>query len=74
MDKHAFCRNHYKAVMSDVRKINPNLSLGNTWAHRTGRNQFHFDALDYSIQWDGRACCKWNAKAKAWEEWIDRKV
>ena len=71
---HAFCRIFYNLTMADVWKLDPNQKSRSmhAWAYDFG--DYKEVWRDSHIYWSGTACCKWDAKARAWGKWVDEKV
>ncbi len=73
MSDHDFCRTHLRLTMEDVRKVTTAEQRKVAWGyHYRGTQNVEFHGPD-QFYWNGRGCCKWSARAKGWNAWLQHR-
>lgn len=68
-DDHSFCRTHLARVMVDVREHTTDEQRKAAWVYKYDDQGAEFHGPD-NYYWYGRACCKWQARAEGWQDWM----
>lgn len=72
MSEHtAFCRSYLTSLMEVVRMFTTPAQRKSAWTWKSGKMaQFWVDG---DCVWEGRACCKYDARSKGWDRYLQDK-
>jgi hypothetical protein len=65
----AFCRQHLRLVLTEVRDWCPDVKPSEAWVWKSGRGQWEFHGPD-RFYWHGRAANAYDARAKGWQSYL----
>lgn len=74
-DDHDFCRAYLRMVHADVRELGvTHVTPLGSWITRSGTNPWAEVTLPVGFIWKGSCHCLYDARAKAWEAWEEKKL
>lgn len=69
-----FSREMMRRVHIEVREHAPSIKpMRDAWVYHFGRNHYEFHGPD-GFYWHGRAGDAYDARAKGWSAWLERKL
>ena len=67
-----FCRHLLKGVLADVKRHCPHVEPKYAWVWHAGRGHWEFHGPE-AFYWHGRAANAYDARAKGWMAWLEKK-